>query len=157
MQPATTNFPDIGYPITVFGWFPWLYHNFPMWTCCRKLGEQFLQSHFSCTEGESKSLKFSMVTASVGFWYNLHLLFLFLSKLFCKFKSTDSQMCLVSLLWTVILDVVILLPVAPLYDHHSLFPLCRHRNRACCTDFCSYHAPFSTVPDGFTSISIFII
>ena len=44
MQPATTNFPDIGHPPTAHGWFSWLYHILPMLTYYGKPGEQFLQS-----------------------------------------------------------------------------------------------------------------
>ena len=51
MQPVKTNFPDIGYPSTVNGWFSSLYHILPMVTYCGKPGEQFLRSHFFCTEG----------------------------------------------------------------------------------------------------------
>ena len=51
MQLTTTNFPDISFSITVHGWFSSLYYILLMLTYCGKPSEQFLQSHFPCTEG----------------------------------------------------------------------------------------------------------
>ena len=73
-------------------------------------------------------LKFSMVPVSVDFWYHPQLIFLLLSIIIYKSKIPNFRLCLVSLLWTVNLDVVSLQPVALFQDHPSLFSLYRQRN-----------------------------
>ena len=62
MQRTMTNHLDIGYPITVDGWFSSLYQHFPKWTYCRKHGEKFLSILFLFG---GRSRNFEMVRVSV--------------------------------------------------------------------------------------------
>ena len=127
MQPVTTKFPNIGSNHCSRLFFIALSYSSHV-DVLRKTRWTVPSITLLLYWRGAQRLKFSMAPVSVGFWYHPQLNFLLLSILIYKSKIPNFRLCLVSLLWTVNLDVVSLQPVALFQDHPSLFSLYCQRN-----------------------------
>ena len=84
-QQAAANSLDIGFPITVYVWFPKFLKIFFVWAYCRKHVKQCF--HLLKLYRRAEFLNSSFIIVSVGFWYPSQSITPFVSLLFCKFKK----------------------------------------------------------------------